>query len=262
MKEFLRYFFGKGTDVEFVNFSFAHFLPIVITAVLLVLLYRYRNEIRNMKNEQVFRYILAFALVISDMSYFWRLIAMPSLSPNPVDHLPITVCGWVAIFASYMLIGKSQTLFDVCYFWALTGSIFALITPTVITFTGPTRFRYYQFWFEHLGGYLAIFYMIFVHKMRPNKWSFVKAYGGLTLLAAFAYFANRIIGPGANYLFMARPEDTPSILDILPPNFALRLLVMASIITLMFILAYLPWYIKDRRMATEESNQQEEKVLR
>lgn len=39
---------------------------------------------------------------------------------------------------------------------------------------------------------------------------------------------------------MARPEDTPSILDILPPNFTLRIAVMASVVTLMFFLAYLP----------------------
>jgi len=89
--------------------------------------------------------------------------------------------------------------------------------------------------------------MIFVHQMRPNKKSFIKAYIGIAFLAVVAYFANRIIGPGANYLFMARPEDTPSILDILPPNFALRLLVMASVITLLFVLVYLPWYIKDKR---------------
>lgn len=181
------------------------------------------------------------------MSYYWRLIAIPSLGPNPVDHLPISVCGWVAIFASYMVIGKSQTLFDISYFWALTGSVFALITPTVISYTGPTRFRYYQFWTEHLVIYIAIFYMIFVHKMRPNKKSFLKAYIGIVLLAIIAYFANRLIGPGANYLFMARPEDTPSILDILPPNFALRIFVMVSAITLLFVLVYLPWHIKDKK---------------
>ena len=200
-----------------------------------------------MKNEKILRYIIAFTLIISEMSYYWRLIALPSLGPNPVDHLPITVCGWVAIFASYMVIGKSQTLFDISYFWSLTGSIFALITPTVITFTGPTRFRYYQFWTEHLVSFIAIFYMIFVHKMRPNKKSFLKAYIGIVLLAIIAYFTNSLIGPGANYLFMARPEDTPSILDILPPNFALRLFIMASAITLLFVLVYLPWYIKDKK---------------
>ena len=146
-----------------------------------------------------------------------------------------------------MVLDKSQTLFDICYFWACTSSVFALITPTVITYTGPTRFRYYQFWAEHLVGFIAIFYMIFVHKMRPYKKSFIKAYIGIIILAVIAYYANSIIGPGANYLFMARPEDTPSILDILPPNYALRILIMTSVITLLFVLVYLPWYIKDKK---------------
>ena len=46
---------------------------------------------------------------------------------------------------------------------------------------------------------------------------------------------------------MAKPEDTPSILDILPPNFALRLLVMAAAVTALFALSYLPWYLMDRK---------------
>jgi hypothetical integral membrane protein (TIGR02206 family) len=157
------------------------------------------------------------------------------------------VCGWAIVFGSYMIVTKSQSLFDIVYFWLFSGTIFALITPTVITYTGPTRFRYYQFWCEHTLGYIAIFYMIFVHKMRPTVRSAIKSYSLLTVLAAVAFAANRIIGPGANYLFMAKPEDTPSILDILPPNFALRLLVMAAVVTIMFALAYLPWYLKDRK---------------
>ncbi|MBR3979161.1 MAG: TIGR02206 family membrane protein [Oscillospiraceae bacterium] len=247
MLEFLNYFFGKGETVEFTNFTLAHFMPILVVAGIIFLIYRFRRNIRDLKNEMTFRYILAFILIISEMSYYWRLIGIPALGPNPIDHLPIAVCGWVAIFGSYMVIGKSQTLFDLCYFWTLAGSTFALITPTVISYTGPTRFRYYQFWAEHLVSYVAIFYMIFVHKMRPYKKSIVKAYVGLGVLAAIAYFANRLLGPGANYLFMARPEDTPSVLDILPPNFALRLFVMAAVITALFLLAYLPWYLKDKK---------------
>ena len=255
MLDFLKYFLGKGETVEFTNFTLAHFLPILLVAGLIYLIYRFRNTIRGMKREYVFRYILAFALICSEMAYYWRLVAVPSLGPNPVDNLPIAVCGWVAIFGSYMVIGKSQTLFDICYFWALSGSIFALITPTVISYTGPTRFRYYQFWAEHLLGYVAIFYMIFVHKMRPTIRSAVKAYLSLVVLAVIAYCANQLIGPGANYLFMARPEDTPSILDILPPNFALRIAIMALVITALFVVVYLPWYVKDRKKAKQEAKE-------
>ena len=247
MKEFLKYFLGAGTTEEFRNFTFAHFAPILVMIGLILLMWRFQDKLRGFKNEKVLRYVIAFALIFSEMSYYWRLIAVPSLGPNPVDHLPITVCGWVVIFASYMVIGKSQSLFDICYFWLFSGSVFALITPTVITYTGPTRFRYYQFWLEHTLGYIAVFYMIFVHKMRPTVQSAIKSYIALWVLAAIAYCANRLIGPGANYLFMARPEDTPSILDILPPNFALRLLVMGGAVTALFALSYLPWFLMDRK---------------
>ena len=247
MREFFHYFFGKGEEVEFREFSLAHLIPILLMIAVILLIWRFGDKLRSCKNEKSIRFALAFAMIISEMSYFWRLVGVPDLDANPVDHLPITVCGWAIVFASYMIVTKSQSLFDIVYFWLFSGTVFALITPTVITYTGPTRFRYYQFWLEHTLGYIAIFYMIFVHNMRPTVKSAVKSYSLLTVLAAVAFAANRILGPGANYLFMAKPEDTPSVLDILPPNFVLRLFVMAAVVTLMFFLAYLPWLIKDRR---------------
>lgn len=247
MKEFIDYFFGQGDQVEFSNFTLAHLMPILVTVGLIYLVWRFRRHIGAFRHESALRYVMAFALIVSEMSYYWRLVGIPSLGPNPVDHLPIAVCGWAAIFGSYMLVGKSQSLFDIIYFWLFSGSVFALLTPTVITYTGPTRFRYYQFWTEHLLGYVAVFYMIFVHGMRPTIKSAVKSYVALAVLAVIAYFTNQLIGPGANYLFMAKPEDTPSVLDILPPNFALRIIVMASVITLLYGVAYLPWYLKDKK---------------
>ena len=246
MRDFFIYFFGKGESVEFANFTIAHFAPILVAIGLILLIYRFRTNIREMKNEKVLRYIIAFVAIISEMSYYWRLVAMPSLGPNVADNLPISVCGWVAIFASYMVIGKSQTLFDISYFWALSGSVFALITPTVISYTGPTRFRYYQFWVEHLLSFVAIFYMIFVHKMRPTVKSAVKSYVALAAMSALAYWVNTMI-PGANYLYMARPEAAPSVLDILPPNFGLRVSIMAFAMVVMYALAYLPWYRLDKK---------------
>jgi len=247
MKDFFIYFFGQGDEVEFVNFSFAHLAPILLMFAVILLIFRYRDRIRACKKEETIRYVLAFMMIISEMSYFWRLVGVPSLNPNPVDHLPITVCGWAVIFCSFMVIGKNQTLFDISYFWLFSGTIFALITPTVITYTGPTRYRYYQFWLEHTLGYISIFYMNNVHGMRPTFKSAVKSYVALILLAVIAYMANDMIGPGANYLFMAKPESTPSILDILPPNFGLRIAIMAAAITAMFALSYLPWYLRDRK---------------
>jgi len=246
MKNFLQYFFGQGSEPEFVLFTFAHFAPILLLIITLYLLYRYREALRNSPHETNLRYILAFALIICDMSYYWRLAACPWLSAGPTEHLPIGVCAWSIIFSSFMVIGKSQRLFDIVYFWLLSGSLFALLTPTPLTYCGPTRFRYYQFWLEHTLGYVAIFYMIFVHGMRPNRRSLIRSYSVLLGLAAFAAWVNHML-PGANYLYMARPESAPSILDILPPHYGLRILILLVAIIVMFLLAYLPWYIKDRK---------------
>ena len=201
MKDFLIYFFGKGDEVEFANFTFAHFAPILLMFVVILLIFRFREKLRTCKKEETIRYVLAFMMIISEMSYFWLF----------------------------------------------SGTIFALITPTVITYTGPTRYRYYQFWLEHTLGYVSIFYMINVHGMRPTIKSAVKSYVALIVLALIAYMANDMIGPGANYLFLAKAEDTPSILDILPPNHGLRIAIMAAAITVMFALSYLPWLLRDRK---------------
>lgn len=248
MKEFFAEFFGQGSTQEFALLTPAHFLPVLVMLCVIVLIYFGRDKIRSLKREENLRYVLAFALIICDMSYYWRLAAAPGLSAGAVESLPIGVCCWSVILCSYMLVGKKQLLFDICYFWLLSGSLFALITPTVLTYTGPARYRYYQFWAEHTLGYVSIFYMIFVHGMRPTIASAFKSFAALLILAAIAYWVNTMI-PGANYLYMARPEAAPSILDILPANFILRLAIMIFAIALMYALAYYPWYMRDRRNA-------------
>ena len=164
MKDFFHYFFGEGTEVEFQHFTLTHLMPILVGAAVIFAIWYFRDKLAACKNEHRFRYAIAFTMIISEMAYYWRLVGIPELDPNPVDNLPIAVCGWAVIFGCFMMVGKNQYLFDICYFWALCGTTFALITPTVLTYAGPTRFRFYQFWTEHLIGYIGIFYLIFVHK--------------------------------------------------------------------------------------------------
>ena len=70
MKEFFVYFFGKGETEEFANFSAAHFLPIVIMIAVIFLIRHFRKELRQYKRENGIRYVLAFMLIICEMSYF------------------------------------------------------------------------------------------------------------------------------------------------------------------------------------------------
>ena len=258
MEKFFKHFFGAADPngpYEFTNFTLPHFLPILVCIGIIYLIFRYRKKLANCKHEDKIRMGLGFMLIITEMSYFWRLVGVPSLNANPYEHLPITICGWAIIFSCFLVLTKSQTMYDVCYFWVFAGTIFALITPTVINFTGPTRFRYYQFWCEHLLGYISIFYMTFVHKMRPTIKSAFKSYGFLSVLGGIAIFANLLLGSysepnyehdAANYLFMAKGEAQSPLLEILPSNYVIRVMTMAGVVALMFALSYLPWFFIDR----------------
>ncbi len=265
LKNLFFYFFGKGDTVEFRHFSFMHLLPILTAGVVLFLIIFFRKQLKECKHEKVIRMTLAFVAIVTEMAYFWRMACLPELGGNAQEHLPITVCGWAVVFCSYLAVTKSQSLFDIAYFWVFSGTIFGLLTPTVITYTGPTRFRFYQFWLEHTIGYFIIFYMMFVHKMRPNWKSIVKSASALSILLVIAVFFNTMLGSPANYLFVAELEETTSVLNLLPSNIILKILVMATIIGIMFFLSYLPWLIidiraKKKRLAAEGAPIAEETV--
>ncbi|MBR5616008.1 MAG: TIGR02206 family membrane protein, partial [Clostridia bacterium] len=70
MREFFHYFFGKGDTVEFRDFTFAHFAPILLMLAVIFLIWHYRDALRGLKNEKTIRFVLAFAMIISEMSYF------------------------------------------------------------------------------------------------------------------------------------------------------------------------------------------------
>jgi hypothetical integral membrane protein (TIGR02206 family) len=204
---------------------------------LIYLLYRYGSKLREWKHEETLRIVFAIVLLLSDMSYFWHKMY---IGADIANHLPVTVCGWAAVMGSFMLMTKKQWFFDVVYFFVLAGSINALITPAVIVDNGPTHFRYYQFWVEHTGIFISVFYMLFVFQYKINLRSLTRSAGMLLVLTALALYVNANI-EGANYLFLATTEAGESVLDFLPSNLALRMLLMGSIIGVLYGLAYLPW---------------------
>ena len=111
----------------------------------------------------------------------------------------------------------------------------------------PEGVGFQTFGLTHILWLLAGFVFCVAACIFYRRLSADKRKTALTVLGVIAFAANRIIGPGANYLFLAKPEDTPSILDILPPNFLLRLVVMVAVVSMMFFLSYLPWLLKDRK---------------
>lgn len=234
-------FWGRGEISDFKYFSFAHIIPILFLIILIVLLIKFRNYLKNPKVSKIFCLTLAFLLILSELSYYWRIIY---IGGDITYDLPIAVCTWNIIFCSLMILSKNKTLFDISYFNVLVLGLVPLITPAVISDCGPSYFRYYQFWIAHFLPIIAVLYMIFVEGFRPNWWSMLKAFCFLIILSGFAIWANSTI-EGANYLFLSNTLTAPSLVDFLPNNLWLKLLIITTLISVGFIIAYVPYIVID-----------------
>ena len=237
-------FFGYGEKGDFKLYSFWHFLPIIILVLAIILTYIFREKIRNCKHESTIRFIIGVFLLIIEMSYYWRLIYVGAEGKNDnlLTRLPFQVCEWTCIFASLLMLTGNKHLFDIDCVVCLTIGIFPLFIPSVIQYTGPLYYRYYQFWFEHIGPIYAVFYMIFVKEYKYEFKNVYKAYIFLTILAVISIILNNNI-PNAGYLYLTNGSIGTSFENILPTNQYLRTLVYALIVTFIFIIEALVFYL-------------------
>jgi uncharacterized membrane protein YwaF len=101
-----------------------------------------------------------------------------------------------------MMMSKNKNLYSVSYFITLVFAPIALIYPTVINVTGPTYYRYYQFWLEHCMPIIAVFYMKFVHGYRPTYKGMLFSFGIIVCIGILCAFANAAF-PEADYLYVS-----------------------------------------------------------
>ena len=246
-------FFGYGEVGDFKYFSFWHFLPIVLLIIAIILTYKNRIKIRNWKYEERFRYILAFTMMIVEMSYFWRLLYVgDELGQNSLlIKLPLQVCQWSLISCIFMILSKNQKLFDICFYVCLILGTAACLTPTVIVRTGPTYYRYYQFFLEHELPICSVFYMMFVHKLKPTYKGLYFVIGLLFILALLCIYVNNHID-GANYMYLAGYKEGvdagDNIINYLPKNQYVRMLTLTVIVTTLFNLLYFVWSKIDKSL--------------
>lgn len=242
-------FFGYGLKGDFSYWSFWHFLPIFILILLIILIYKYKDKLRNSKYEENIRFIVAFIMILLELSYYWRLLYAGSGSSEYttlLTKLPIQVCDWVCIIASFMLMKKSKFLYKICYFISLTLGLLPLITPAVIVTTGPSYFRYYQYWLIHILPIASVFYMMFVHDFNVKYKDIIKPAIFLIAMAFIAIYFNSII-PKANFMFLAANTPGDSLANIMPSNVWIRLILYIFIGLILLSLAYIPMYLRQRK---------------
>ena len=231
-------FFGLSSEVVFKPFSIAHFVPIILAVAAIILIWKKRDVIRQWKGENTFRFVYAFIMIICEMSYFWRLQYVgPGMDDDTtmMGFLPLQVCQWTLILTTFMMMSKSKRLFPMSFFMTMSVGLLPLFVPAVISYTGPTYYRYYQFWGEHLLPIVGMFYMMFVHGFEAKPSGIPMTLGFLVLLALPCIYFNEHF-EDAEYMYLK--HSTYSSLDFLPESPYLTLLVLMAAVLLLLGLTY------------------------
>ena len=241
-------FFGYSSNVNFHLGSIWHILPILCMIITIVLIYIFRNKIKNFKYESAIRYILAFVMMIVEMSYFWRLLYVGSqgTSTNMMNYLPLQMCQWGLIVCIFTLISKNKKLFTINFYVTLLFASMALAYPIVIENTGPRYYRYYQFWLEHILPIISVFYLMFVHKMKPSYKGIYYTIVTFLPLLSVAALANHYI-KSANYFYLRLK------VPLLPPGQIYRIPIIIFVSFILFHIMYLIFHIIDKRKKTSKS---------
>lgn len=230
-------FLGYGEEGDILAFSLAHIIPLILMMICILLIYFKRDEIRKSKYENTYRVILGVICLLGELIFYWRLCYVGSgdvEKTNMLSKLPLEVCDLTTLIAAVMLLNKNKGCFQYCTYVCLTLGILPLLSVDVISTSGPLYIRYYQYWFQHIGPVLSVFYMLFVHNFKIEKKGIIFTYITLFLLAAISIPANNIV-KDAHFMYL---QGDVFISKYLPNSQIIRLLIASVFALPLFFLVY------------------------
>lgn len=121
-------------------------------------------------------------------------------------------------------------LVELVYFWALSASVQAVLTPDLMqSFPDPLFFTYFA---THSGAIAAACLLVFGAQRTPRPRALWRVYAMTAAFAAVAAVAT--VATGGNYMFLRRKPVGGSLLDVMGP-WPVYIVVGAAVGLLLFV---------------------------
>ena len=197
---------------QFVAFGSSHgvviVVLIVVAAALVVLGRRYRGTALERRLSQALA--LVFAGFLVPVELYWLLSGRSAIKYS----LPLQLCDLAAMASVWALWSYSSAAFALTYFWGLTLTSQAFVSPEL---TGPDfpSLQFLSFFGMHSLVLWAAIYLTWGVGLRPD-WRSYRIAVLVTIGWAVVMFAfNHVVG--TNYGFLNTKPVVRSLLDVLGP---------------------------------------------
>ena len=139
--------------------------------------------------------------------------ALPLRGLDWLDILPLHFCDFAVLLAVVALATKQQTVSELLYFWGLSGTVIAMLTPDVDR--GFPDTRCVSFFSLHGGVALSAAVTAFGLGVRPRPGAHWRAFLLTNLYAVLVAAINATTGN--NFLYMREKPSQPTMLDSMGP---------------------------------------------
>jgi hypothetical integral membrane protein (TIGR02206 family) len=183
-------------------------------------------------------------LLIAWFAAYYPVVALRG-EFEPDSDLPLHLTDIVTITAALALWSRSPLPFELTYFWGLTASLLAVLTPGLDPDEGFSSFFFWQYFITHSGVVLTALFLAFGLGMTPRSGAVRRVFLATVAWAALATAGNVITG--GNYMFLRERPETPSLLDYMGP-WPWYILSAALLAVTLFALLDLPFRSRRERI--------------
>ena len=129
-------------------------------------------------------------------------------------NLPLHLTDVVTVVSVLALWTASQQLVELTWFWGLTASLQAVLTPDLGSADFPDLL-YWTFFITHAGAVVAALVLVVGRGIEPRPGAVGRAFAATVLVAAAAGIANVLTG--GNYMWLREKPEAGSLLDLMGP---------------------------------------------
>lgn len=226
-------------DQHFVLFGTAHLTAIALAfAVPLGLAIAVRAS-GSARLATVLRWAFALELIATYAVWYWLLWQHGWMAVG--NMLPMHLCDWAAIACIVTLIRPNQKTYELAYFWGLSATLQATLTPELALDWPDLRFV--VFFGFHCGVIAAVLYMTLGMRLRPYPRSLPRVIGWTLFYGAAAGTVDWLFG--VNFGFLAAKSKDPSVLDLLAP-WPWYIAELVPIALVFILVLYVPFLVADQ----------------
>jgi hypothetical integral membrane protein (TIGR02206 family) len=221
------------------RFGADHVGALVVTALAVVALVAYGRARRGRPGPWAVGRCLAYLMVGAFLADPILRAAVGELTW--ADGLPLELCDAAGVATIVALLTRRQAAFELAYFWGLSGTFQALLTPPLEQgFPHPDFFRYFLL---HSGVVVGVLLLGPGLGMRPRRGAVWRAVAYTLLYTSAIGLVDAALG--ANYMWL-REKPPSTILDLFGP-WPFYILGGVFLGVALFLLLDLPYRITARR---------------